>query len=80
MCSLHNSETIQGTFMKLGTSLKHGQNICREQESKLVNFVKTWMSRCIKTDRVIDELRSSFFMTGPVLWCTSPHTVFEVEK
>ena len=32
-CSIHNSETIQGIFMKVGTILKHGQNICREQES-----------------------------------------------
>ena len=31
--SLHNSETVQGIFMKHGTNLKHGQKICKEQES-----------------------------------------------
>ena len=32
-CSLHNPKTVQGIFIKLDTNLKHGQKICREQES-----------------------------------------------
>ena len=35
LCSLHNSEIVQGIFMKLGTNLKHGQKIGREQDSWL---------------------------------------------
>ena len=32
LCSLHNSDTIQDIFMKLGTNINHHQPMCREQE------------------------------------------------
>ena len=31
-CLLHNSDTIQDIFMKLGTNVNHHQTMCREQE------------------------------------------------
>ena len=30
LCSLHNPETVQGFFMKLGTNMKHERKICEE--------------------------------------------------
>ena len=34
-CPLHNSDTVQDTFMKLGTNINHYQTMCREQEPTL---------------------------------------------
>ena len=34
-CPLHNSDTIQDIFMKLGTNINHYQTMCREQEPLL---------------------------------------------
>ena len=34
-CPLHNSDTVQDIFMKLGTNINHHQSMCREQEPTL---------------------------------------------
>ena len=34
-CPLHNSDTFQDIFMKLGTNVKHHQTMCRGKEPKL---------------------------------------------
>ena len=35
LCPLHNSDTVQDIFMKVGTNIKHQQMICTEQEPKI---------------------------------------------
>ena len=35
LCPLHNSDTVQDIFMKLGTNINHHQTMCREQEPQL---------------------------------------------
>ena len=34
-CPLHNSDTFQDIFMKLGTNINYHQTMCREQELTL---------------------------------------------
>ena len=34
-CPLHNSDTVQDIFMKLGTNINHHQTMCGEQEPTL---------------------------------------------
>ena len=42
-CSLHNSDTVQDIFMKLGTNINHHQMMCREQESTLhLHFLQNY--------------------------------------
>ena len=35
LCPLHNSDTVQDIFMKLGSNVNHHQTMCREQEPTL---------------------------------------------
>ena len=35
LCLLHNSDTVQDIFLKLGTNINHHQTMCREQEPTL---------------------------------------------
>ena len=42
-CPLHNSDTVQDIFMKLGTNINHHQTMCREQEPTLhLHFLRNY--------------------------------------
>ena len=42
-CPLHNSDSVQDIFMKLGTNINHHQTMCREQEPTLhLHFLRNY--------------------------------------
>ena len=42
-CPLHNSDTVQDIFMKLGRNINHHQMMCREQEATLhLHFLRNY--------------------------------------